>query len=824
MAATSDVVPNPTLYFVTQSGELWSLDTSDNAQAVGGPDGAKFEGVGSLGVVNDTLYFAGGENQFGSVLWSIDSSGTATQLSYSEVQVTTGFTAFNGSIYFQNDQGQDLWQAPPNGIANPVVEDGSFTTIFNPANLTVFKNSLFLTDGGGNLWKIGSDGTVSNESSSGAFTNVSSMAVLGDPLYFAAYDASDVPGLWKVTQDGTISLVQNFGSAGSAALTDLAVFDNGLYFGAPFDNTGNTQLYKLATDGSIAAVPYQFDNAPLNTGNFFTLSTSSNQAPVAQPDTATTAEGAPVQIAVLANDSDPDGDPLQILGATQAAHGKVALASDGVSFTYTPDAYFTGVDTFSYWISDGQGAASNAAVAITVTPVNQPPVAKDDAAATVANQPVRINVLANDSDPDGDALSVASFTAPANGAVALNTDGSLTYTPANGFVGTDTFSYTVSDGSLTSTANASITVAPANQRPIAQNVSATTAPGSSITVAVLPNVTDPDGDTVSVTGFVQPAHGAVALNTDGSFTYTPSAGFRGQDFFTYTVNDGRGGEDAARVTISVTGVNPNNHPPVASNVAGLAFEHGPATTVTASYTDPDVGDTHTFSVDTTGTKGKVTNNGDGTFTYDPNGAFASLKAGATGSDSFTYTVTDGSFASSTATVSIAITGQNDAPVAVADSYSTNEDTALTVTAPGVLGNDTDVDGDALTAILVAGPSHGSLALNGNGSFTYTPGANYNGSDAFTYKANDGQADSNVATVSLTVNPVNDAPVAVADSYSTNEDTALTVTARRAPRTGAWRSTATAASPTRRARTTTAPTPSPTRPTTGRRTATSRPCR
>ena len=201
-------------------------------------------------------------------------------------------------------------------------------------------------------------------------------------------------------------------------------------------------------------------------------------------------------------------------------------------------------------------------------------------------------------------------------------------------------------------------------------------------------------------------------------------------------------------------------------------------------------------------------------------------------------------------MSLTVNPVNDAPVAVADSYSTNEDTPLTVTAPGVLGNDTDVDGDALTAILVAGPSHGSLALNGNGSFTYTPGANYNGSDAFTYKANDGQADSNVATVSLTVNPVNDAPVAVADSYSTNEDTALTAVARcarrradlagrtiptsmamrsppfwwRAPRTGAWRSTATAASPIRRARTTTAPTPSPTRPTTGRRTATSRPCR
>jgi len=119
---------------------------------------------------------------------------------------------------------------------------------------------------------------------------------------------------------------------------------------------------------------------------------------------------------------------------------------------------------------------------------------------------------------------------------------------------------------------------------------------------------------------------------------------------------------------------------------------------------------------------------------------------------------------------------NAAPVANNEAYSTNEDTPLTVAAPGVLGNDTDVDGDALTAVLVSGPSHGTLTLNSNGSFTYTPAADFNGSDSFTYKANDGQADSNTATVSITVTPVNDAPVATGDSYTTAEDTPLTVNA------------------------------------------------
>src|SRR5207244_287727 len=138
--------------------------------------------------------------------------------------------------------------------------------------------------------------------------------------------------------------------------------------------------------------------------------------------------------------------------------------------------------------------------------------------------------------------------------------------------------------------------------------------------------------------------------------------------------------------------------------------------------------------------------------------------------------TDGTLASNTATVTIAVSAVNSAPGAVNDSYTTAEDTPLTIAAPGVLGNDADADSSTLTAIVVTNPSHGVLVLNANGSFTYTPAANYNGLDSFTYKANDGAADSNVATVTITVNPVNDPPVAAGDSYSTNEDTTLTVAA------------------------------------------------
>src|SRR5262249_11225689 len=145
-----------------------------------------------------------------------------------------------------------------------------------------------------------------------------------------------------------------------------------------------------------------------------------------------------------------------------------------------------------------------------------------------------------------------------------------------------------------------------------------------------------------------------------------------------------------------------------------------------------------------------------------------------GADSFTFKANDGQVDSNVATVSITVTAVNDAPAAVNDSYTTSEGTPLTIAAPGGLANDTDAASTILTAELARGPMHGPLLHDGHPTFTYAPAANYNGLDSFTYKANDGSLDSNVATVTLTVTAVNNAPVAANDSYTTSEDTALTV--------------------------------------------------
>src|SRR6185295_4147085 len=223
------------------------------------------------------------------------------------------------------------------------------------------------------------------------------------------------------------------------------------------------------------------------------------------------------------------------------------------------------------------------------------------------------------------------------------------------------------------------------------------------------------------------------------------------------------------VSITITAV---NDAPVAVNDSFTTTEDTTLNVVASGVlaNDSDVDGNTLSAVLVSGpTNGDLTLNNNGSFSYTPALNYA-------GSDSFTYKANDGLADSGVATVSITITAVNDAPVAVNDSFTTAEDTVLNVAASGVLANDSDVDGNTLSAVLVSGPTNGDLTLNNDGSFSYTPAANYACSDSFTYKANDGLADSGVATVSITITAVNDAPVAVNDSFTTTEDTALNVVA------------------------------------------------
>ncbi len=499
---------------------------------------------------------------------------------------------------------------------------------------------------------------------------------------------------------------------------------------------------------------------------------SPNAPPVARPEALSTLEDTALSGNVLSNDSDPDGDPLTVVNIgtfDSAMAGTVAMNADG-SFTYTPPAGYCGADSFDYAITDGHGNTAPAVASIDVIKANLPPVATDDSAATTEDSAVIIDATANDSDPDGDPLTIESVTQGAKGAVAIKFDGTLSYVPDPDFNGRDSFTYTVIDPSgERATATVTVTVTPVNDAPIAKDDGISGNEDMAVTGNVLANDFDPDGDALLVTStgsLVTGKGGTVVMSADGSFTYTPAADYNGPDFFVYTVEDGNGGTAGARVDIDLA---PVNDAPVAIDDAVLATEDTAVTgNVLANDADPD-GDalivTSTGSL-TTVNGGTAVMAADGSFTYTP-------AANYDGPDSFQYTISDSNGGTATALVDITVAPVNDAPVANDDRLSGLEDTAIS---GNVLTNDADPDGDALTVTstgtLTTGKG-GTVVMAADGSFTYTPAADYDGPDSFLYTVSDGNGGTATARVGITVAPVNDAPRPIDDLASGLEDTAIT---------------------------------------------------
>ncbi len=503
-----------------------------------------------------------------------------------------------------------------------------------------------------------------------------------------------------------------------------------------------------------------------------------NDVPTAGSDSFSVDEDATLQVTdpgVLGNDSDVEGDSLIAMLVTGPAHGGLTFNTDG-SFVYTPDPNYNGSDSFTYRANDGTDDSAAATVSLTIGAGNDVPLAAGDSYSTNEDTPLSAaapGVLANDSDADGQPLQAVLVSGPTQGSLVFNADGSFTYTPASNANGADSFSYKATDGLVDSnTATVAITVNAVDDAPVAANDAFTIGEDTSLNVSapgVLANDTDADSTGLTAVLLSGVSHGTLTSNADGSFIYTPAADFHGTDTFTYRASDGAGVSNVATVSLTVT---PVNDAPVASDDHFSATEETalsvPAPGVLANDSDAE-GQALTATLVTSPGHGSLTFNANGSFTYTP-------AADYTGADSFTYRTSDGSAQSGVATVSIAVNVTNDVPVANADSFSTGEDTPLVVNAPGVIGNDSDPDGNSLTAILVVGPKKGTLLLNIDGSFTFTPAANYNGPDKFTYRVNDGTADSNIATVTLTVTPVVDAPTAVDNSYTKNEDIELSVAA------------------------------------------------
>ncbi|HTE18656.1 MAG TPA: Ig-like domain-containing protein, partial [Armatimonadota bacterium] len=296
------------------------------------------------------------------------------------------------------------------------------------------------------------------------------------------------------------------------------------------------------------------------------------------------------------------------------------------------------------------------------------------------------------------------------------------------------------------------------------------------TISVIDTTTRTVIDTIALdvaAGFPQ----LLALTPDGSKAYVTGFGdqfapgsVQAVDLTTKTVT-ATIGVGLVPIGVAVQPL-PGTIPPVSGNDAFTTVEDTPlriaAPGVLGNDVDPE-GEPLTALLVSGVAHGTLTLNRDGSFLYTPDPDYSGL-------DGFTYRASDGALAGNPATVTLTVSAVNDAPAAAGESYRTSEDAPLTITAPGVLGNDTDRDGDVLTAVLETGPAHGTLQLQGNGAFTYTPSADFSGTDSFTYRASDGRLTSSPVTVTLTVDAVNDAPTARNDQYAAPRATPLTVAA------------------------------------------------
>ena len=373
-------------------------------------------------------------------------------------------------------------------------------------------------------------------------------------------------------------------------------------------------------------------------------------------------------------------------------------------------------------------------------------------------------LLKNDTDSDlpGNVLTVEKVTDPASGTLVLAADGSFTYAPNQDYLGSDSFTYKVFDGTVYSNiATVTIDVHTQNDAPVAVADTYTATEDSLKTVVVgdglLINDTDVEHQTLTAQLVAGPASGILTLNPNGAFTYMPAANVNGPITFTYRTYDTMEWSLPATVTITIAAV---DDPTVALDKSVTTAEDV-AKTITLGVTEVD-GNTLAWTVGTPAhgiLSGTAPN-----LTYTPN-------PDTFGPDSFTFSVNDGTSQSNTATVSINVTSVNDAPIALDDTFTVEEDDSMieAVTA-------TDVDNDALTYSVRTAPVHGGLILGLDGAFAYQPTKNYSGSDSFTFYAMDGHGGTAWGTISITITPVNDAPIAAVDPYATNEDTLLTVTA------------------------------------------------
>ncbi len=679
----------------------------------------------------------------------------------------------------------------------------------NATEDTVFNGNLSTNDtpsgDGGNVWSLATgaaNGTVV-VNPDGTFTYTPNANYNGADSF--TYTITDADG---DTSTATVSInvaaVDDLpvAVADSINATEDTVFNGNLSTNdTPSGDGGN--VWSLATGAANGTVVVNPDgtftytpNANYNGADSFTYTITDadgdtstatvsinvaavDDLPVAVADSINATEDTVFNGNLSTNDT-PSGDGGNVWSlATGAANGTVVVNPDG-TFTYTPNANYNGADSFTYTITDADGDTSTATVSINVAAVDDLPVAVADSINATEDTVFNGNLSTNDT-PSGDGGNVWSLaTGAANGTVVVNPDGTFTYTPNANYNGADSFTYTITDADGdTSTATVSINVAAVDDLPVAVADSINATEDTVFNGNLSTNDT-PSGDGGNVWSLATgAANGTVVVNPDGTFTYTPNANYNGADSFTYTITDADGDTSTATVSINVAAV---DDLPVAVADSINATEDTVFNGNLSTNDTPSGDGGNVWSLATGAANGTVVVNPDGTFTYTPN-------ANYNGADSFTYTITDADGDTSTATVSINVAAVNDAPVDSDETNVVTEDVTLLVAngaAGDLLNNATDADGNPLTisAFTVAGQPGpfvvgtgyaiagiGTITINANGSYSFAPATDYTGViPVITYTVNDGVGGTDTSTLTLSITPVNDAPVGNTDNYTAIEGT------------------------------------------------------
>ncbi|RZM27907.1 MAG: tandem-95 repeat protein [Pedobacter sp.] len=456
-----------------------------------------------------------------------------------------------------------------------------------------------------------------------------------------------------------------------------------------------------------------------------------NHPPVAVDDAIITPLNTPVQIPVIDNDTDPEGVQTIVKSSlvikTAPQNGTITVNPTTGVITYTPNSGFSGTDTFTYTIKDANGVESN--IATVSVGVNQKPAGVDDAAATTPNTPVVIPVVTN--DPGRNGSTVIRNTDPTNGAIVINADNTITYTPNTGFSGKDTFTYRLrNNGAESDPITVTVSV-----KPSGSTDNATTPVNLPVTIPVKDNDLSKAGTSVVLR--TNPANGTATINADGTVVYTPASGYVGKDTFTYILRTADGIESdpiTANVTIK----------PVGSADAVTTPLNVPVTIVVK---DNDLSKTSTTVVlNTNPAHGSVVVDAAGNVIYTPT-------AGYSGVDNFTYTLrTADGISSDPINVVVTIVAPIIPP---------------SITVPGTSGRPQTINiplapGSKIT--IVKQPTHGTLTIDPvTGLPVYTPDPNYSGPDDFTYNITDINGNTSATPGTITINVVLPAKIGLAKS-------------------------------------------------------------